>query len=462
MVEVGPSETSSSERKTTFSFDSSGWLYVYHLGAARYLQQHILPHLPPESVAFSGSSGGALVAASLCTGLDVEALTQFVIDCQPECEFNPWRMLPCAEEALRLYLPDRAHERAQNRLRVLVTRIELRWRRWFVRPEALCTFHDHAELSQALRASCHIPVLGGLRPYSVQRADGTSRGAFYDGLFWPSMMYMWRAFDASDAVLKVSGLGWPTAHIRLPLPVPPHWIVLPPSQRTLWRLYAAGYDDTAQFFAREDAQRWLSTASGRHSPSPDGPTTAKLPPPSALPAPPQQRDRTLLHLMVRGWLHEPNQTQPNPTQPNPAKPTHTQTRTKSNRTKPNRTKPLPQVLGWLHLLALTLFLPLVPPYLAVRALLRKPSPLEVTRVQGEMQGQSQRGGGMGGTSPLPSTREAEPSSESVGWGERPTRTGAPVHPMRLPAAPTRVPPSATSCACARALPPRDLDSGLVV
>ena len=43
--------------KTTFSFDSSGWMYCYHLGVARYLQMHVLPKLPANRVAFSGSSG---------------------------------------------------------------------------------------------------------------------------------------------------------------------------------------------------------------------------------------------------------------------------------------------------------------------------------------------------------------------------------------------------------------------
>ena len=85
------------QRKLTFSFDSAGWLYVYHLGAAQYLQRHVLPLLPPDSVAFSGSSGGALVACALTTGIDIEQLTTFVIGCHAECQFNPWRMLPCAE-----------------------------------------------------------------------------------------------------------------------------------------------------------------------------------------------------------------------------------------------------------------------------------------------------------------------------------------------------------------------------
>ena len=160
-----PAASRDAARKTTFSFDSSGWMYVYHLGAAQYLQQHVLPRLPEDRCAFSGSSGGALVACSLCCGVDVEELTRFVIACQPECEFNPWRMLPCAQEAIDIFLPEGSHIAACNRLRVLVTRIELKLGRSLIRPQAVSAFASHEELGQTLRASCHIPLLGGILPF---------------------------------------------------------------------------------------------------------------------------------------------------------------------------------------------------------------------------------------------------------------------------------------------------------
>jgi len=320
--------------KTTFSFDSSGWMYVYHLGVAQYLQKHVLPTLPADRVAFSGSSGGALVAAALCGQIDIEELTRFVIACQPECQFNPWRMLPCADEAIATFLPNAAPvvQRSFNhRLRVLVTRIDLHfWRRWLLRPQAVSKWCDRDELSQTLRASCHIPVLGGVLPYRVTKSDGTPLGAFYDGLFWPSILYTWRAFDTSDSVLKISGFGWPMAHIRLPLPVPPHWLVLPPSQRTLWRLYAAGYDDAARYFARPSRYAEHIAAQGA---SPSAPP--RFPTPAELPPAPRHVDLALLAIIL---------------------------------------------LGWAHLLLLTIASPLMPLYFAMRNSLRPLSPIECARL----------------------------------------------------------------------------------
>mmetsp|Transcript_2881 Transcript_2881/g.5137 ORF Transcript_2881/g.5137 Transcript_2881/m.5137 type:complete len:241 (+) Transcript_2881:3-725(+) len=149
-----------------------------------------------------------------------------------------------------------------------------------------------------------------MRPYALTGAAGEALGAFYDGLFWPSVFFAWRAFDRSDTLLKVSGLGWPTAHIRPPLPMPMNWTVLPPSEKTLWRLYASGYDDAARFFDRRTAKMKV-----------DGKQVL----PEPIPAQP------------RGWM---------------------------------LSKLI--MLGWLHLVFITVLFPLVAPYLVCRQLWRRP------------------------------------------------------------------------------------------
>ena len=83
---------------------------------------------------------------------------------------------------------------------------------------------NNSNPNKVLRASCHIPVLGGLLPFRIGTAEGEEaeahpqqgakgskgKGArYYDGLFWPSVLWSWRAFNASDTLLKASGLGYP-------------------------------------------------------------------------------------------------------------------------------------------------------------------------------------------------------------------------------------------------------------
>ena len=106
-----------------------------------------------------------------------------------------------------------------------------------------------------LRASCHIPVIAGGLPYHVQRqkaADGSvmhTGGNYIDGLYWPSVLFQWRAFDRADTLVKVSGLGNPTAAIRPPLVMPLHWLILPPKPPVLWKFFACGYHDAARWLA---------------------------------------------------------------------------------------------------------------------------------------------------------------------------------------------------------------------
>lgn len=298
-------------RRLTFSFDSSGWLYVFHAGAASYIQKYVLPFLPEDAVAFSGSSGGALIAAMLANGLNIDELANYVIECHAECQFNPWRMLPVLEAALHKFMPVDAHLRCQNRLRILLTKVEPSWMP--LRPSVASVFSSREETLQYLRASCHIPLLGGLKGFAVSHSDG-SRSSYFDGLFWPSLLCAWRVFEpGADSVIKVSAAGWPTAHITPPIPAPPHWIVLPPSEQTLWTLFEAGQSATARFFQTPAGRRLLA-----------GRTRGQ--PPALPPAPPPSR------ALVRTLM-----------------------------------------LGWWHLLLLTCFFLLAPPYLACREYLRPPS-----------------------------------------------------------------------------------------
>ncbi len=234
--------STSTRRRLTFSFDSSGWLYAYHLGAAHYIQTQCMPELSEDELAFSGSSGGALVACALCTGISIAELACYVVDQQPECKFNPWRMLPCAEAAVDRFLPERAAEMAEGRLRVLLTRVQIGFKP-LLWPEAVSHFgSSNAKLKQVLRASCHIPVLGGLLPFHIPPDDGAGaaargdkeRGArYYDGLFWPSVLYTWRAFHASDTLLKVpatSALSPPALGLPPALRPPPSALSPPPSR----------------------------------------------------------------------------------------------------------------------------------------------------------------------------------------------------------------------------------------
>ena len=208
----------------------------------------MLPLLDDDDTGFSGSSAGALVALSLAAGLHVETMAHAVIDSQPECVLRPWRMLDMVARAVRQYIPEGAHKRCSGRLRILLTRIEsTAWPP--VRPLAVSSFETTQRLRDTLRATCHIPVLGGLKPLNVELPGGLGSASCFDGLAWPSSLCAWRTFSEDDLLLTVSGLWRGLGSLGPPLLVPLHWMILPPSAPLLWRLYRAGFEDAKEFFA---------------------------------------------------------------------------------------------------------------------------------------------------------------------------------------------------------------------
>lgn len=93
--------------KLVVSFDSSGWLYLYHFGVCRFFQLHVLHEMQPERFAFSGSSGGALAATALACDVPIDDLVDEILAvCWPWCRKSPFAMCPAVEYALHKFLPD--------------------------------------------------------------------------------------------------------------------------------------------------------------------------------------------------------------------------------------------------------------------------------------------------------------------------------------------------------------------
>eukprot|EP00419_Tripos_fusus_P022520 CAMPEP_0172721550 /NCGR_PEP_ID=MMETSP1074-20121228/79305_1 /TAXON_ID=2916 /ORGANISM="Ceratium fusus, Strain PA161109" /LENGTH=633 /DNA_ID=CAMNT_0013547309 /DNA_START=245 /DNA_END=2146 /DNA_ORIENTATION=+ len=250
---LGPRSRSScagdeaNKERLTFRFDSSGWFYVYHFGVAAFLEDFIIPKglsedeycssKYPENVAFSGSSGGSLVAAALATGTPIRDLFEFVMAQHGVCARNPYHMFTAVESALDKYLPANCAKSMTGRVRVLLTRVSRRPP--FLTGEVVDRFVDKQDVFTSLRASCHVPGLH-LFPYR-HRA-----GLYFDGLVWSSLLVAWSG-DRPDLVVKVSAIAAPLTDIRAPVS-PVWWCILPPDVDTLRGLFWLGYKDAARWF----------------------------------------------------------------------------------------------------------------------------------------------------------------------------------------------------------------------
>jgi len=235
--------------KLVFSFDSSGWCFLYHFGVAIWIQEHFQDEITRGAFAFSGSSGGAIVAMGLATNVDMPGVVDSVLGkTWPRTRLKPWLLPAEIRTMLDRFCDKKAHEHATNRLRVLLTRIQSSPP--FFMGEVACAFRSRNQLFDTLMASSHMPFIMGL-------GFPMNKGRYIDGLLWANAFVPWRSFSKSQRLCRVSAFSAIGADIgpRLHAIPPPWWPVFPPSQETLEGLMWAGYRDIAAVFGSGDGRR---------------------------------------------------------------------------------------------------------------------------------------------------------------------------------------------------------------
>mmetsp|Transcript_54769 Transcript_54769/g.102666 ORF Transcript_54769/g.102666 Transcript_54769/m.102666 type:complete len:714 (-) Transcript_54769:166-2307(-) len=231
------------DTRLTFSFDSSCWLFIYHFGVAKWMQDNV--NVTVEDFAFSGSSGGALVAATLACPIDAEEVKDLTVKGFAKCKTNPFYMFRLGEEVLDHYLRDtRLHVRCSGHLRVLLTKVAPTPP--LLGAEVASTFSSWQDLFSCLRASMHVPFAAGVLPYPIP-----GRGWFFDGLVWAALFVPWRAFADDDVIVRVSACSFPNAQIGPRVPFPPWWLIFPPSMAALDAMYWMGYRDAQEYFLED-------------------------------------------------------------------------------------------------------------------------------------------------------------------------------------------------------------------
>lgn len=237
------------QERVTMCFDSCGWLYCYHFGVAKWVEEHMLPEgltskeaegdKYPKGLAFSGSSGGSLVAGALGSAINISDLFEYVLSQREFCKRNPFRIFKALEGALDKFLPENAANCLSGRVRVLLTRVSTKAP--FITGEIVDQYSDRAEVWNTMRASCHIPGVY-IRPYQL---NGRS---YFDGLLWSRFFVPWASDDSHT--VRVSALSRPLTDISAPLQ-PLWWSMFPPSEDALRGLFWHGYRDAARYFSSQ-------------------------------------------------------------------------------------------------------------------------------------------------------------------------------------------------------------------
>eukprot|EP00475_Leptophrys_vorax_P027253 TRINITY_DN38857_c0_g1_i1.p1 TRINITY_DN38857_c0_g1~~TRINITY_DN38857_c0_g1_i1.p1 ORF type:complete len:653 (-),score=-19.68 TRINITY_DN38857_c0_g1_i1:435-2393(-) len=233
-----------------FSFSAAGLLFPYHLGVTQFLQEsgYITEHTP-----LSGSSAGAIVCATIASGVDARTALRLTKYLAADCRENgtAFRLGMLLRAVLEEILPEDAHERCCGRIRVAVTQV-------FGTPRGVLVdqFDSRADLIDALITSSFVP--GYLEPRPATRFR--NRICVDGGLthFMPPTASEETvricAFPAS--ALGLSGIGinpdvdpsnqWTMRQLF-------SWALEPPEDDILDELFEAGY---------RHAQAWASTYTG--------------------------------------------------------------------------------------------------------------------------------------------------------------------------------------------------------
>lgn len=144
---------------TTFSFGGCGWLLSYGLGFAKSAQLRLKGVPWFERCHFAGSSGGALVAAVLATGVPAEHVQQHVWDAAKRLEKLPFSVFRTRvglelTTGMELMFPSDAHKLVSDRLHVSLTKMD---KGVWPSNRLISQFDTREALMDTLRTSCHIP-----------------------------------------------------------------------------------------------------------------------------------------------------------------------------------------------------------------------------------------------------------------------------------------------------------------
>lgn len=214
-------------------FAGCGWMHPFESGAAKFFAEHF--DIDHAKLRFGGCSAGAAVAAALSMHINMDDFFETTLELHGDSVFA---MCDGVKRVLeKLLMDDEAWRAVTDRLIIGLTAMP-----WF-RPVTISHFYSARHGIDAVRASCHIPILGGVLPYKIDAKNSS----YFDGGI--SMIV-----PPCDADFTITVDGRPLIGTNMDIvpgfEVPWIWSYMPRSIRMLRALYRLGYLRAAEFVAR--------------------------------------------------------------------------------------------------------------------------------------------------------------------------------------------------------------------
>ena len=221
-------------------FAGCGWMHPFEFGAGKAFAG--MMDLNDPSVTLGGCSSGAVVASGLAVGMDIDVLFERTLEIYDACKTLPFGMCGGVKRVLRsMSVGDEEWRRASGKLVVGLSAVGFRG----CTPEYVSKFNDAEHAIEVLRASCHLPFVGGVLPYSIKG----HRSRYYDG----GISMIIPELPETD-VFKITIDGRPTVEgidivPDLGFTVPVTWSYFPRNPEMLRLFYRLGYLRAVEFMS---------------------------------------------------------------------------------------------------------------------------------------------------------------------------------------------------------------------
>ena len=240
-----PSSSSSEKGKEPFpftgiSFHASGWMQIYQGGVAKYIQENY----KLDTCKMVGTSGGALIACTLCCDIPMDlAFNEMIGVRKINKHNNVFQMCPHTKEVIKKMLPLNCIELIQDRLTIVCSKLD----NTNVEPLYKRTFGTYIDVMNYLNATVHIPIFDGIFPQTTDNEllyDGMLTDS-HSGILDPCLKVTWDSKCYCGCTLDGNTI---FPDIEIPL----SWCVFPPDERILELLYFHGYYSAQKYFSGKD------------------------------------------------------------------------------------------------------------------------------------------------------------------------------------------------------------------
>ena len=259
----------------TLTMDGAGVLGAFHNGVARYLEEHL--QIDSPKLKFCGTSSGAAVAAALVSGVDMNhyffyakrALREVrlnlirpdivillaihasyipTLPC-PQTFSNPFRLCSSVRKCLEATLPTKEFEKEllQRVNGRYFPSLSIRVACCGCQPEPVTEFESREEFIGVVRASCHLPLIGGVRGYFVRGRRYYDGGLSQKFALFPAEL----SGSQGNIVIRITPWasikpGWIASGLRFSR----GWTYKPRDDKTMNMLFRLGYYRAKEFFVK--------------------------------------------------------------------------------------------------------------------------------------------------------------------------------------------------------------------